>query len=354
MKRKRVLIIILSLLLILPLRITQSETPDEEPILTHSYMDHEPIVITTDQNFTDYGFPGAGTQEDPYRIENYSITALVSFEYGVYIENTNSYFIVQNCHIENTNSPGIYGIYIKNVLSNSATIFNNTCINTAIGIYSPFVTIANNTIMGHSYNYEGITIVGGSTIVENNTILVSGGRGIYILGAIISIDYYHIANNFIQGADIGIDATFLYSSLIHNNTLFDNVKGINLFFTFDNVITYNLVQNNLGYGIDSSLSESNFIHHNTFVNNNELSGISQAWDDSRENYWYDPITMKGNYWSDWPGIGNYSIAGYGECVDPYPLGIATVPTISEYNSLFVFFLPFILVPLALYLKRKKS
>jgi len=31
------------------------------------------ITITNDANFTDYGFPGTGTKENPFRIENYSI-----------------------------------------------------------------------------------------------------------------------------------------------------------------------------------------------------------------------------------------------------------------------------------------
>ena len=69
MKRKRALLIFLSLLLILPLRITYSE-PIVEPfdITATSYVDHVPIVIINDQNFTDYGFPGIGTKEDPQEI----------------------------------------------------------------------------------------------------------------------------------------------------------------------------------------------------------------------------------------------------------------------------------------------
>ncbi|MFW9852266.1 MAG: hypothetical protein ACFFDS_04955, partial [Candidatus Thorarchaeota archaeon] len=36
---------------------------------------HEAICITCDQNFTDYGFTGAGTPSDPYIIENLKIDA---------------------------------------------------------------------------------------------------------------------------------------------------------------------------------------------------------------------------------------------------------------------------------------
>ncbi|MHA1592658.1 MAG: hypothetical protein ACTSUP_09320, partial [Candidatus Heimdallarchaeaceae archaeon] len=35
---------------------------------------HGPIEIITDDNFTDYGFPGSGTDVDPYIIQEYNIT----------------------------------------------------------------------------------------------------------------------------------------------------------------------------------------------------------------------------------------------------------------------------------------
>ena len=37
---------------------------------------HDHILISNNGNFTDYGFPGSGTAQDPYRIENYNITTL--------------------------------------------------------------------------------------------------------------------------------------------------------------------------------------------------------------------------------------------------------------------------------------
>ena len=39
-----------------------------------SYTPHDPITIISNANFSDYGFPGSGTQEDPYRIEGYNIS----------------------------------------------------------------------------------------------------------------------------------------------------------------------------------------------------------------------------------------------------------------------------------------
>ena len=37
------------------------------------------------------------------------------------------------------------------------------------------------------------------------------------------------------------------------------------------------------------------------------------------NYWFDNITKEGNFWSDWSGIGNYSIDGPANSEDPYCL-----------------------------------
>ncbi|MCG3222312.1 MAG: hypothetical protein H7641_13110, partial [Candidatus Heimdallarchaeota archaeon] len=47
---------------------------------------HEPIFISNDGNFTDYGFPGSGSKANPYRIENLNITT--DFSNGITINST--------------------------------------------------------------------------------------------------------------------------------------------------------------------------------------------------------------------------------------------------------------------------
>ncbi len=66
--------------------------------------------------------------------------------------------------------------------------------------------------------------------------------------------------------------------------------------------------------------------HNAFINNSwqdlDVEYTSQAFDWGQNNNWYNDISLEGNYWSDWSGIGVYELDSYsGETSnsDPYPL-----------------------------------
>ena len=79
---------------------------------------HENIYINGDDNFTSANGvinPGAaGTESDPYIIENYIIDA--SEVHGIQILDTTAHFIVRNCVVENGGS-GNFGIYLDNVVN---------------------------------------------------------------------------------------------------------------------------------------------------------------------------------------------------------------------------------------------
>ena len=84
------------------------------------------------------------------------------------------------------------------------------------------------------------------------------------------------------------------------------------------LITYNLFQDNENFAIFiGSSNYGNIIHHNSFINN-AVNRSSQA-NDNELNTWYDTENNEGNFWSDWSGIGAYSIAGITFNEDPYPL-----------------------------------
>ncbi|MDX1797510.1 MAG: hypothetical protein R3255_02565 [Candidatus Lokiarchaeia archaeon] len=39
------------------------------------------------------------------------------------------------------------------------------------------------------------------------------------------------------------------------------------------------------------------------------------------NYWYDIVNFKGNFWSDYQGVGNHTIDGPADTEDKYPFEI---------------------------------
>jgi len=119
---------------------------------------HNPIHINGNEDFASQaatnGWPGNGTQENPYIIEGYEINANGG-TYCIWIENTNVWFVIRNCILWNATSPMSEpdgaGIYLKNV--QNGTIDNNTCTNNYYGIYmysSSNNEVANNNCSGNS------------------------------------------------------------------------------------------------------------------------------------------------------------------------------------------------------------
>ncbi|HEX9915529.1 MAG TPA: hypothetical protein VGB32_11465, partial [Candidatus Bathyarchaeia archaeon] len=79
--------------------------------------DHSPIYITADSGFASGGFPGSGTQEDPYVIENLQITTNTLRRNGVEIRNTRAHFVVRGCEI----TAAYIGVLVEDTAPGTAT-----------------------------------------------------------------------------------------------------------------------------------------------------------------------------------------------------------------------------------------
>ncbi len=250
------------------------------------------------------------------------------------------------------NNNSIYGMSLRE--SSSSTVTFNTCSYNKKGLdvsSSDSSIIANNTC-NNNIGF-GITFGSDSSIIANNTCCYNG-NGIEISSSVGSTITNNMCNNN-NGYGIYLDSST--SSSIANNTCCYNEWGIFLESSDVCIITYNLLQENEGYGIYLSYCYDNVIHHNTFVDNNPGS-YSQAYDHGTNNVWYDSVTFEGNYWSDWSGVGSYSIDGPAGSSDLYPLGEPVIPPISEFSSnisvlILLFVVGLAIIPLSL-LTRKRS
>ena len=238
------------------------------------------IVINKDEDLELYSSYGNGTMENPFVIEDRIIAN--ENTNAISITNTTKFFIIRNCYVADNYG---YGIYLKDIANATAKIMNNVVINhqiSGIGLRNcNYVEISNNTI------------------IENN----------------YGIDLYESVNN-----------TITY------NSLSKNINGI-IFsdYSSQNTVLYNMFENSTSWGmIIFDFSNNNTIHHNNFLDNN-FGGISQAYDNSSFNLWYEQLTMEGNFWSEKTGPGNYSIAGSAGSVDLYPLN-DSVQFYSSYQS----------------------
>ncbi|MCE7747648.1 MAG: hypothetical protein GPJ51_04585 [Candidatus Heimdallarchaeota archaeon] len=266
-----------------------------------------PILISSDDNFTDYGFSGLGTPEEPYLIENLDINT--SSSVGISINSTSKSFIIRNCQIDAEK----IGIWIISIVQGTAQIVNNIVKNNnATGIslldYYPRVpapenmtgeepllddkyvakisanVVSNNTygihiaigIIGNNsavliekntceFNqHRAIELIASGSVIRENQINFNAG-GMHLFGSnltisnnicsnndfgmIISADFSEISNNYCANNEIGIGINS-YHSIFSNNTCTKNsLYGFEIYKASSYInITYNEISENL-YGI---------------------------------------------------------------------------------------------------------
>ena len=88
-----------------------------------------PIFIDDDTDFETYGFPGSGTESNPYIVEGFNLSTSTSTL--IHIQDTTAHFIVRNCILDGIDG-SIEGIYLNDV--QNGNISENRIINCWIGI----------------------------------------------------------------------------------------------------------------------------------------------------------------------------------------------------------------------------
>ncbi|MCE7748329.1 MAG: hypothetical protein GPJ51_08020 [Candidatus Heimdallarchaeota archaeon] len=267
---------------------------------------HSAIIIENDDNFTDYGFDGNGSESNPYIIENYNITATGLS--GIYVGFTEKYFEIRNCLIDSSS----LGIRFEYVTSGTGAIYNNTfVIGHADGIQilnSNNVTISNNTCIGRFLDEGdngGIVIARSQyCLIENNSAYNKGIRlidsfhcivrnnslyncGLSFLRPTYAQCFSHtIENNTVNGKQLGyfIDQNSIHiqnssfgqivlvncdNSIIENQNISKTFNGISLFYTGNSFIGNNTCNNNIGDGIYLFESSVNIVQNNTCKDNLE-------------------------------------------------------------------------------------
>jgi parallel beta-helix repeat protein len=257
----------------------QTIKPDSNKI--SAYVSHDPILISNNGNFTDYGFAGSGTEISPYIIENYEI---ITEEYtAIEIIDVTAYFVIQHCHLEADS----IGINIENAAQGTATVFNNTCMfNFQYGIsveYSEGSAVINNTVDGshrgiHAYHAElstienntvmncdyGLYIVFTDPITIKNNFLYN--CGIYITDSESSYPFYTLENNYVNDKPVG------YFVNIDEITFEDPIYGQLIFISCSDITIKNQVLNNANFGLLVKYSDNIHIINNTVKSN--TNGIS--------------------------------------------------------------------------------
>jgi parallel beta-helix repeat protein len=177
---------------------------------------HDPITISSEENLTLWGWPGLGTKENPYRIEDLSISAPRT---NIHIENTVSYIWIKDCLLDGFTLELNYGIHINNA---SNIIIEGTDISDKFhGVYGiNAVNISIKFCNLHDNRYDGIYLRSNSDypVIANNTITLNGGEGIELRDT----NYAVIENNTINENNyFGIWMDYVWYSTIRYNTFFE-------------------------------------------------------------------------------------------------------------------------------------
>ncbi|MFW9886944.1 MAG: right-handed parallel beta-helix repeat-containing protein [Candidatus Thorarchaeota archaeon] len=247
-------------------------------VMPAQYEDWEPIRIQNDDDFASYGFPGDGTEANPYIIERLSISTFD--ETCIWISDVNVSFVIRNCRIYN-NRTSYPTIRLTNIQNG---------------------TIEKNIIIG---GFEGIH--GSQTrnlrILEN--VICDGANG---LRFITSLNITAEGNSVYRHA-LGVVLTNTSQCLFSANRIYGNTH---VGFTVDNTSSYNtFLSNDIGWNDIRTFSSMN------------------AEDNGNNNTWQT------NSWSDYASPGPYNVSGDSNSQDFLPTLLIDRegPTINSPNDI---------------------
>ena len=177
---------------------------------------HPRIEINNNTDFTLQGWPGSGTQIDPFRIENLTFNPLQFHDDCIKIHNTTVHFIIQNCTFLTSMTDGSGWSYAGIILdkTTNAIIRNNT-FSSRHGIELHYANW--NQIMNNTLDDNRVSVVLSNS--SYNTIKFNNGSGTYG----IEISYRSISNlihmNSLEYEGAGISIEEFEGTVVTNNSL---------------------------------------------------------------------------------------------------------------------------------------
>lgn len=275
---------------------------------------HPPIYINGKENFTaENGVTGgSGIDEDPYIIEGWVIVGNGSTSEGIFINNTDAYFVIRNCTIFNLTDKYDSGILlnhvengrIENIISFRAQkaikiqdsvrieIFNRTSDSyssvwfaSGVSCYdSSYITVSSCDFHGKGF---GISLFDASySVIDNSSCHNNSFFGIKINGKQSEYDTIKdckIYNNYHEGISLYADGDERHSTYtnilrceIYNNGLLpdaDNGEpGINIWNVHENIIEDCSIHHN-GRGVKIDASRGNIIRNCSIFDHYKESGF---------------------------------------------------------------------------------
>lgn len=258
----------------------------EKILYLPSYEIHDRISISDDLDWEEQGIPGAGTEENPYVIENLEIS--VSYD-CIYIVYTSKFYVIRNCFLR-TESSHRDGIHINNadhgriedciiesaeygisvLQTNGLVITNNTI--SDCDLYGIRLSTTSNCNVSHNRIHDtissGIYCSSSNNIIENNTVWNSSS-GLYMS----SCSFSEIQQNNFWNSSTGAYLDSCNAVTISNNTFHDNFEiGFRNYDSDNLIFENNTIYNNTGYGVHWNRGDGALVNQN-YISDNALFGF---------------------------------------------------------------------------------
>ncbi|MCK4566323.1 MAG: right-handed parallel beta-helix repeat-containing protein, partial [Candidatus Thorarchaeota archaeon] len=233
--------------------------------VTNALAADTPIAIDENDDFETLGFPGEGTVEEPYIIEDLNFEVAVGyFQAGIKVQDTTDHFVIQNCTFRGVNKTeeptyADFGIHLKNLAN--AVVKNCSFSELMYGVFilqCTYIVIEQNNFTGmliewFEYENMGCGICTGS-IGELNERIVIG-------------------NNYMENCSQGILLMVIHDFDVYGNVIVKCGTGIIVEDQIDNgTLRQNTILNGTLAGIQCTRSGNVRILNNTFMYN-KLYGI---------------------------------------------------------------------------------
>lgn len=195
------------------------------------------ITITSNIDFETFGFPGNGSPTDPYIIQGYNIT---EEEYCISIEDTDAYFIIENCLLTDADESGIFldnvthGIITNNIISGN---WDGLRFWRASNNY-----ILNNTVFGNDLGIQITNLSNNNTFVKNN-VSRNLGSGVQVYSSSSNNTFVNNTISHNSGTGLGLSDTW-DNSIIHNTISNNSDDGVYIFRTSNTTLSLNVLENN--------------------------------------------------------------------------------------------------------------
>lgn len=308
---------------------------------------HAPINISSNQDFILQGWPGNGTQANPYMIEALQIDGE---ENCINISNTDVFFIIRGCILDRGYGDSGYCIYLNNVTNGVIkectinSIYQGIMVNASDSCsieecqidtgsrslyfessskcklidsivtsessvvllgYSEDIEIISNDLSVGFYGYSGIRVYYNVGLrVHNNSVHVSSGEEIEVHDSSDAV----ISNNSVRTGADGIWLDNVTGSDVLMNEVFENFCGLRLDYTHECNIELNTIH-------DNSQGVRTYGSNDTYTKNRFSANFYEnAIDNGQDNLWIQ------NWWDDYVGYGLYPLFGTAGSfdVDPQP------------------------------------